>query len=467
MNKILQTKLLNLILLSVAVFIFVSCQPNSSANDITNRITLGEKSLAFDEKSFNPRREKAVRAIADGQSDTAIRILTDYLESKPNDPEARIFLNNLTVKKPYYTIAVSMPISSNLNGSLEVLRGVAHAQFDWNDSRSVSGGMLKIAIVNDDDDDPNNGTQIAKEVATELAKRKKILGVVGHYSSDTSLATIDIYKENKLVSISPISTSVDLIEGTPYFFRTVPSDRIAAKALAKYAQGQLNSLKAVVFYSSDSNYSRSLRKEFIYELGNLNIILPEDPDCDLAKWSGNIEDWGEKATNVLQKAKRRGANLLMLIPSSGHLDKALEIVRANERELPIVAGDDVYSPKTLSEGQDNALGMVVAVASDIDVNEGSAFPQRSTKLWGTSSVNWRTITAYDATLALGEAIKGQTKPTREGVRQKLSSPGFFVGGAIREVKFLETGDSDGDIQLVKVQKKGSGYDFAPIPHQEN
>lgn len=467
MNKILQTKLLNLILLSMTVFIFVSCHPNSSIidNDITNRITLGEKSL--DEKSFDPPREKAVRAIADGQSDMAIRILTDYLKSKPNDPEARIFLNNLTVEKPYYTIAVSMPISSHVDASLEVLRGVAHAQFDWNSTRSVGGGMLKIAIANDDDDDPNNGTQIAQKVATELAKRKEILGVVGHYSSDTSLATNKIYEENKLVSISPISTSVDLIEDTPYFFRTVPSDRVATKALTKYAQGQLNSLKAVVFYNSDSNYSKSLRKESIFELGNLNIILPEDSDCDLAKWSGDIEDWGEKATNVLQKANRRGANLLMLVPSSGHLDKALEIVRANERKLPIVAGDAVYSPKTLDKGKDNALEMVVAVASDIDVNEGSEFPQRSKKLWGTSSVNWRTITAYDATLALGKAINGQTKPTREGVREKLSLPDFFVRGAIKKVKFSDTGDYDGDIQLVEVQKKGSGYDFAPIPHKEN
>jgi branched-chain amino acid transport system substrate-binding protein len=470
MNKILQTKLLNLILLSVIVLIFISCQPNSSNidNDITNRITLGEKSLAFNEKSFNPPREKAVRAIAGGQSDTAIKILTDYLKSKPNDPEARIFLNNLTVKDPYYTIAVSMPISSNMEGSLEVLRGVAHAQSDWNYSRlDDGGGMLKIAIANDDDNDSNNGTQIAQEVATELAKRKEILGVVGHYSSDASMATINIYEENKLVSISPVSTSVDLTKRTPYFFRTVPSDRAAAKALAKYAQGQLNSLKAVVFYNSDSNYSKSLGREFILELGNLNIIQPEDSDWDLAQWSEDIEDWGEKATNVLQKANRRGANLLMLVPSSGHLDKALEIVRANEGKLPIVAGDDMYSPKTLDKGQDNALEMVLAVGSDIEVNEGSEFPQRSEKLWGTSSVNWRTITAYDATLALGKAINDQTQPTREGVREKLSSPDFSVGGAIKKVKFSDTGDYDGDIQLVEVQKKGSGYDFAPIPHKEN
>jgi len=458
MNKILPVKLLRLILLNFIVFIVVSCQPNGST--ISERITFGEKSLAPGTESFNPAREKAVRSIADGDYNTAERILTNYLESK-NDPEAQIFLNNLKVEKPYYTIAVSIPISSDLRGSLEILRGVAHAQFDWNNSRSVSGGMLKIAIADDDDDNSNNGTKIAEEVATELGKRKEILGVVGHYSSDTSLATAKIYKGYQLVSISPISTSVKLTNYSPYFFRTVPNDKVAAKALAKYAQ-QLNLVKAVVFYNSDSNYSKSLSQEFISELGRLNIILRGDEDCDLSKWSKNPEDWREKASNVLNRVKD-SAQVIMLAPSSGYLDKALEIVKVNQGNLPVLGGDDVYSPKTLEKGQDSAVKMVVAIAWDIEGNEaGSDFPERSEELWGTSSVNWRTITAYDATLALAKAINDQTQPTREGVREKLSSD-FSVLGAFKTVKFLDSGDYDGDIQLVEVKKISSWYDFVPLP----
>ncbi len=467
MNKILRIKLLKLILLSFIVFIVVSCKDEPPIDDskIPERITFGEKSLAFGEESFKPQREKAVRSIANGDYDTAFRILTGYLKSKPNDPEARIFLNNLEVersKNPYHIIAVSVPVSSDLNGSLEILRGVAHAQYDWNLSRAGTEGMLKIAIANDDDNDPNNGTKIAEEVATDLAKRKEMLGVVGHVSSDISLATAKIYEDYQLVSISPVNTSVKLTGYSPYYFRTVPNDRAAAKALANYAKTQLNSVKAVVFYNSDSNYSKSLSQEFIYNLGSLNIILREDPDCDLATWSKSPQDWPEKATKVLDKATRDSANLLMLAPSSGYLDQALEIVRINKRELPVLGGDVVYSSKTLDRGQDSAVKMVVAVAWDIEANEtNSDFPKRSQELWGTSSVNWRTITAYDATQALGKAIDDQTQPTREGVREKLSSD-FSAPGALRAVKFLDSGDYDGDIQLVEVQKIGSRYDFVPL-----
>ncbi|NET26760.1 ABC transporter substrate-binding protein [Okeania sp. SIO1I7] len=467
MNKILRVKLQRLILLSFIVFIVVSCVFNSSkpnGDSISERITFGEKSLANPEE-VRPERERGINSIANRNYDQAFRTLTNYLESKPNDPEARIFLNNLEVeknKKPYHVIAVSMPISSSLNKSLEILRGVAHAQYDWNFSRSGAEGMLKIAIADDDDNDFNNGTKIAEEVARELTKRKEILGVVGHYSSGTSLGTADIYKDSQLVSISPVSTSVELTNYSPYFFRTVPSDRAAAEALAKYAQDKFSSVKAVVFYNSDSNYSKSLSQEFTSELGRRNIVLREDPDCDLSTWSKNPEDWREKATAVLNRAKD-SANVLMLAPSSGYLDQALEIVQVNQGNLPVLGGDAVYSAKTLEKGRDSAVKMVVAIAWDIEANEtGSDFPKRSQKLWGTSSVNWRTITAYDATQALGKAIEKQIQPTREGVREELSS-GFSTPGAFKAVKFSDTGDYDGDIQLVKVLKIGNRYDFKPLP----
>ncbi|MEB3340782.1 ABC transporter substrate-binding protein [Okeania sp.] len=486
MNRILRIKLLRLILLSFIVFSVAACDSNTqsssktipdngetlsdNSSNISERITFGEKSLAPPKESFNPQREIAVIAITNGQFDTAIRILTDYLKSEPNDPEARIFLNNLEIekiKKPS-TIAVSMPFSSELPKSLEVLRGVAHAQYDWNQKNNDlrgNGAMLKIAIASDDNDTIyDNDAETAKKVATELGKRKEILGVVGHYSSEASKAVADMYKNSQLVYISPTSTSVSLT-GTPYFFRTVPSDKVAAEALVRYAKDKLDVEKAVVFYNSDNDYSKSLREKFRNEFGNSNIILADDDNCDLSKWlDDDSSDWGEKAANVLSEAEKDkdSENLLVVLaPTSGDLSKALEIVRVNKRRFPIVAGDAVYSSKTIEQDQ-NALGIIVAVAWHIDANnQNSDFLNRAQKLWGTSQVSWRTITAYDATIALAKAINDQTEPTREGVQEKLSSD-FSSPGAFATVKFLDTGDYDGDIQLVEVQNTGSGYDFVPI-----
>ena len=458
------------IFLCLLPFILSSCQfpqpirindPSASSN----RTTFGKRSLASGKQYFDPLRETAIRAIAGDEFSIAIESLNEYLDLEPNDPEARIFLNNLIAVEndKVYTIAVSVPISSNLNASLEILRGVAHAQYELNQSRLPNQGKLKVVIANDDDTDPNNGTLVAQEVAEELSKNKEILGVVGPYSSDTSLDTAKIYENNKLVVISPVSTSVELIGYSPYFFRTVPSDRVAASSLARYVQTRSESFKVVTFYNSDSNYSKSLYQEFINELGRLNVVLRDDPDCDLSKWSENPQDWSKVAREVLSKAESNGANIIMLAPSSGHLDKAIEIAKGNQGRLPILAGDDVYSPDTINKGKDSVVGMIVAVAWDIEVNSSnSSFPDRSTKIWGTSMVNWRTITAYDAVMALMNAIDKQSQPTREGVREELSAPSFSAPGAIRIVQFLESGDYAGDIQLVQIQRLGSSYDFIPL-----
>lgn len=458
------------ICLSFLLFILSSCfLPKSKevvvASASSNRITFGERSLASGKEYFDPLREKAILAIAGGESSIAIESLNKYLDVEPNDPEARIFLNNLIAVQNdrVYTIAVSVPISSNLNASLEILRGVAHAQDELNQSRLPNQGKLKVVIADDDDRDPNNGTLVAQQVAEELSKNKKILGVVGPYSRDTSLDTAKIYENNKLVVISPVSTSVELIGYSPYFFRTVPSDRVAASSLARYIQTRSESFKVVAFYNSDSNYSKSLYQEFINELGRSNVVLRDDPDCDLSKWSENPQDWPKVALGVLSRAKSNGANMIMLAPSSGHLDKAIEIAQENQGGLPILAGDDVYSPDTINQGKDSVVGMIVAVAWDIEVNSSnSSFPNRSTKIWGTSGVNWRTITAYDAVMALMNAIDKQSQPTREGVREELSAPSFSAPGAIRRVQFLESGDYAGDIQLVQIQRLGSSYDFIPL-----
>ena len=469
------------VLLGFLLFISASCSsspdpvPNngddpagdepSQTTGSSNRVTLGERSLASGKDYFDPLREKAILAIADGKYNDAIESLNKYLEIEPNDPEARIFLNNLMIAEgdKFYTIAVSLPISSNLNASLEILRGVAHAQYDLNQSRASNQGKLRIAIADDDDRNPNNGTSIAQKVAKELSKNKEILGVVGPYSSDTSLDTAKIYESNELVVISPVSTSVELIGYSPYFFRTVPSDRVAARSLARYIQRSSEPSKVVAFYNSDSNYSKSLYQEFINELGRLNVVLRDDPDTDLATWSEDSQEWQNIANGVLNKAKENGANMIMLAPSSGHLDKAIKIALVNQKKLPILGGDDVYSPNTIDQGQGNVVGMIIAVAWDIEVNDSnSSFPRRSEEIWGTSGINWRTITAYDAVQALMKAIDNQSKPTREGVREELASPSFSTPGAIKRVQFLESGDYAGDIQLVQIRKIGSRYDFIPL-----
>ncbi len=211
---------------------------------IPDRISSGEKLLIPADATSEKRA--GIEAIAAGNYEDAVSKLEAAFKSNRNDPETLIALNNARIgNQKSYTIAASVPIGSDVNAAKEILRGVAQAQNETNQGGGIKGIPLKVTIVNDDND-PN----VAKQVAATLVKTSAVLGVVGHYASDVTLATANTYQSGQLLAISPISTSVKLSGVSRYVFRTVPSDYVAARALADYMLQKLKQQKVAVFYNS-------------------------------------------------------------------------------------------------------------------------------------------------------------------------------------------------------------------------
>ncbi|GCA69333.1 leucine-, isoleucine-, valine-, threonine-, and alanine-binding protein [Microcystis aeruginosa NIES-2519] len=411
------------------------------------RFSQGENLLIVEGASFD--KQAAIQALGKGDFQQAVSLLEKSLQTNQNDPEALIYLNNARIgQAKSYTIAVSVPIGGSVNTSLEILRGVAQSQNQINQAGGINGTPLKVLIA----DDAYN-PEIAAQIAQKLAADNSILGVVGHTSSDTSLAAAAIYQKAGLVMISPVSTSVKLSNFGDYIFRSVPSDFVAARALAESSLQKNPNVKAVVFFNSQSNYSQSLKSEFTTALGLGGGQVVSEFDLSSLTFS---------PSKSLQQAQQEGANLIALLGDSGTLDKALQVVQINGQKLPIVAGDDVYSPKTLDVGGKNALDMVVAVAWHLGANPNSPFVNNSRQLW-QGDVNWRTATAYDATQALIAGIKAES--SREGVQRALRSSDFSVPGATNPVRFLPSGDRNQSVQLVVVEpgsRSSFGMDFVPI-----
>ncbi|MEH2237571.1 nSTAND1 domain-containing NTPase [Nostoc sp.] len=392
-----------------------------------------------------------VQAFNDNKIEKAVTDLTKYLNKRPNDPEALIYLNNYKItklKKKFYTIAVSAPIASDINSALEMLRGVAQAQDEINKKGGINGILLQVLIADDNDD---------KDIAEKLVKNSHVLGVVGHFSSDVTLETEKIYNAGKLVAIFPISTSTKLPDFGNYIFRTAPNDSEVAKSLVGHMRSNLGK-NAAVFYNSKSASSKSLKLEFekflSKEGGQVSSVF-------------DLSDANFNADNSTEQSIKSGAEVLVLLPNTGKLDDTLQVVKANNKRLPLLGGDDVYTPKVLEEGANEAVSMVVAVPWHILASK-TDFPKTSYDLWG-ASVNWRTAMSYNATVALIEGLKNiSTPPTRERLAQILRSPDFTAMGATGEVKFDAKGDRNQGIQLVKIQanpksRSKSGYDFCPVP----
>ena len=427
-------------------------QTSSSENggNINSLISSGDRLLLADNASNS--KENGIKAIAENNYERAISMLETSLEINRNDPEALIYLNNARIGNgASYTIVASVPISSTPNVAKELLRGVAQAQDEINKNGGIAGQPLKIAIADD-----NNDADTAQQLAETFADDDSILGVIGHFSSSVTLAAAPTYDENNLVLISPTSTSVELSGASDYVFRTVPSDRYAGNALVRYLLQNLQQRKAAVIYTSESSYSNSLRNVFKTEaLSSGGDVVAE---YDFSQPGFNV-------AGIVQKARQEGAEAIVLFPSSAYpntINNSQAIIQINNGNLSILGGDSLYRPDTLETTGKSSIGIVLAVPWHILSDPDSAFPKNATQLWG-ADVNWRTALAYDATIALAEAI--ETNPTRQGIQQALSSDNFNISGASGNIQFLPSGDRDKAVQLVEVQpgsRSGYGVDFVPI-----
>jgi branched-chain amino acid transport system substrate-binding protein len=416
---------------------------------IQDRISFGDRLLIADNATVE--KGLGIQAYARGDFGQAIASFQSSLKQYPNDPESLIYLNNArSASQNALEIVVSVPIGSDLNASKEILRGVAQSQQEFNTTTGMGSKKLIVKIANDDND-----SRIAQELAQNFVDQPRVLGVVGHYASNITLDTAPIYDKGQLTLISPISSAVQLSNKSRFVFRTVPSDYTAARSLADYMLSRLNRKKAVVYFNSKSDYSQSLKAEFstAIALQGGQIVA----EYDLANSALSVRD-------SLQQAQGQGAEVIMLAANTGTLDQALQVAQSNLKQLPVLGGDDVYAPKSLDVCREQCVGMMVAIPWHGLATGSAPFANRAQQLWG-AEVNWRTVTAYDATQSLITAFQRSSNPDRSTVQAELASPNFVAQGASSLIRFLPSGDRSSSIQLVTIAKgtrSGFGVDFVPF-----
>ncbi|MBW4539501.1 MAG: ABC transporter substrate-binding protein [Myxacorys chilensis ATA2-1-KO14] len=415
-----------------------------------NKISYGERVLGVGVGANLPLKQEAADQVAAGNFDVAIAALKKARAVDRSDPETLIYLNNAAIAtEKAYTIAVAVPLKTQPQPANELLRGVAQAQERVNTSGGINGTKLKVAIASDD-----NNPDTAQRVAKTLVNTPAVLGVVGHGISDTTFAAGEVYQAGELVAIAPISSATELSRLSHYVFRAMPSDKRPAKRLADYMVNQLKKRKVAIFYNSTSQYSTSLKNAFKDALffGNQGSTAEID---------FNAPDFEQTA--AVDLAIRKGAEVLMLVPDNKYVDRALLVIAANQKRLPMLAGDVMFSPRILRSG-DASTGLTIAVPYYQLEVDNSLFQKQATKLWN-NAVNWRTVLAYDATQALITAI-GQS-PTRNGIRSILAKPDFVSPGGIHPFSFSTEGDRETKIALMKVtpartKAKAKQYEFQPV-----
>jgi len=450
-------------------------------------VSSGEKLLVQTSALWS--KQRGINEFADSNYPEALKLLKQSWREDRRDPETLIYINNALLKAinaDYYTIAIVVPIRRNQDGSIlnanlaeELLRGIAQAQTEVNlgllaapdsnkdfpgqgflEPKAIKGKGLKVIIADD-----GNIKSYAKQRANYLVTQPDILAVIGHYTSDMTVETVDIYNQNKLVAISPGSTTEELTrKPRKYFFRTAPTTSIEAEGLVNQLI-KVGEKKVAVFYNPNSPFSASLWEEFKKQFeaqGGSTFRISNY--YDLSKNDFNAEA-------AIKEVEKAGKTALLVIPDgqvTNSLENAIEMIKINGDRNWIVGPWTLYEPRTLEVAKQlksiEKLGISVFWHPTISFDK--KFPVNAEKLWG-GPVNTRSALTYDAAKTLIKALELQPEPSREGMQKTLASPDFKADGATGIIEFDSTTGNRKNppkrvAHIVPCSREQFGLTFVPI-----
>lgn len=118
-------------------------------------------------------------------------------------------------------VALAGPLSgSNANNGLEMVRGVQLYLDQVNAQGGVNGRPIELLLF-DDQSDP----EIARQQAQKIVEQYQPLVVFGHYSSATTQAAAEVYRQAGIPAITGSATADSLTDGSQWYFRTIFNNR--------------------------------------------------------------------------------------------------------------------------------------------------------------------------------------------------------------------------------------------------
>src|SRR5882757_1097766 len=123
---------------------------------------------------------------------------------------------------------------------------------------TIGGKKVKLELVPEDDaGDPKQGTAVAQKLVDS-----KVVGVIGHLNSGTSIPESKIYSDAGIPQISPSATNPKFTrQGFKTTFRVVADDVHLGGTLGKYAVKELKG-KSIAVIDDRTAYGQGVAEEF-------------------------------------------------------------------------------------------------------------------------------------------------------------------------------------------------------------
>jgi branched-chain amino acid transport system substrate-binding protein len=318
----------------------------------------------------------------------------------------------------------------------KVLYAVKMAIRERNASGGVAGYMVELVALNDD-----NEPAVAAQQAREMAVDPDVVGVIGHFSSPTTLAALEEYRRAGLALVTSAAAANAVTDsGYPNVYRLCArNDRLGQEA-ARYA-AELGAERLAILRGQED-----LAEAFVLTATKLGATVVSDMGADQVDWPVQIAAQDPdlvfftgdvvEGSGLIVQAQQKGVDALFM------------------------GGGDWGSPKLMQVGGASAEGTLYVTSAPAlkEIGGAGEFAASYEALAGQPP-GPQAIMAYDATGVLLEAISraivAEGKPSRVAVTAQLAEICFE--GLIGPIAFDARGDRLDPVIYIHRVEAGNPY----------
>jgi len=425
-------------------------------------IGISDGSYTFDTgRADGQDKQQAAANFKRNSSDpgTVIALLDTALQHDSNDAEALIYRENMRVLSsgaPYVTFAVATMLtgdSSLIGVGRDDLQGAYVAQKEYNDNATLHGGVKVRLLIANSGSQTTSADLVARQIVQLAKGDPTFVGVMGWPYSSRTVVAIHTLTQANIPLMSQTSSSDELTNISPYFFRVAPANKIQGVVGARYAEHTLNAKTAVVFVDPADTYSQSLAQDFVqqFQADGATILATEDyTKGQVNTIAARVADAASHHPDIIYfSGYASDVDALISNPQSG--------------SVPVMGGDALYE----LSGYPNTSGLnrlrftAFAYPDEWDVQGYKAKPTffndypnyfdparlHKGSPYGFTRADNDVMLSYDAMIALlkgvnNELSAGKTKPTptdlQQGLQQISGNNGFQ--GVSGQIAFGANGD---------------------------
>jgi branched-chain amino acid transport system substrate-binding protein len=314
----------------------------------------------------------------------------------------------------------------------DVLYAVKLAVRERNAMGGVGGYMVELVAL-DDSNDPAQASLQARKMIVD----RDVMGVIGHFSDETTLVALDEYHRAGLALITPVPADAVTGQGYPEVFRLYARNDLLGAEAARYVVEELRMHRLVVLRGRVD-----LAEAFIRMAEQLGATVVLDTDADFTF-----------PASFMTNLKTASPELVFF--SGGAVEGAELIGRARQSgfDAAFMGGSWFDSPYFVEIGGEAVKGTFYITIVPL-INSGSfvvAYQGLAGRLPGPQA-----IIAYDAACvlleALAKAIESHGRPTRSAVVAELGAIENYPG-LLGPITF----DNQGDLVAPKTYIYRAGF----------